>query len=297
MGRTMLFLVGIGSFVLGNGNSFELMKTHPHSVDLLRAAGSSDSASRPSAGSSQRAAAPKLLHTIVTDFGLGGHKMVELLEDESGDVVSCNTVGSRWIIDGVVSVIPKRLVIEVSEKEIQPLVDMCSNGDILTVTELSEPEGGRIGSFFNWLTIFPGTKWCGAGNIAKDFNDLGRLKGTDACCRDHDHSSDSIPAHGEKHGLKNPLRYTITHCRDDHRFYNCLLKDGGISAKAVGRAYFSVLRTPCFAFDHPMKCTLMDSKGKCEEFVKDKNQPKEWRIFPAKDILKDFKEGKVPGED
>lgn len=62
----------------------------------------------------------------------------------------------RWIIDGVVSVIPKRLVIEVSEKEIQPLVDMCSNGDILTVTELSEPEGGRIGSFFNWLTIFPG---------------------------------------------------------------------------------------------------------------------------------------------
>lgn len=54
MGRTMLFLVGIGSFVLGNGNSFELMKTHPYSVDLPRAAGSSDSASRPSAGSSQR---------------------------------------------------------------------------------------------------------------------------------------------------------------------------------------------------------------------------------------------------
>ncbi|XP_050442837.1 phospholipase A2 phaiodactylipin-like isoform X2 [Adelges cooleyi] len=35
--------------------------------------------------------------------------------------------------------------------------------------------------------IYPGTKWCGPGNIAKNYTDLGVYKEEDMCCRDHDH--------------------------------------------------------------------------------------------------------------
>ncbi|XP_050548186.1 phospholipase A(2)-like [Daktulosphaira vitifoliae] len=35
--------------------------------------------------------------------------------------------------------------------------------------------------------IYPGTKWCGPGNIAKSYSDLGVYKKEDSCCREHDH--------------------------------------------------------------------------------------------------------------
>lgn len=59
--------------------------------------------------------------------------------------------------------------------------------------------------------VFPcaGTKWCGAGDIAKDYDDLGRLNKTDACCREHDHSENYIAAFQKKYGLRNPLPYTM----------------------------------------------------------------------------------------
>jgi hypothetical protein len=31
--------------------------------------------------------------------------------------------------------------------------------------------------------VFPGTKWCGTGDIAKSFHDIGAEKSTDRCCR------------------------------------------------------------------------------------------------------------------
>ncbi|KAH7977816.1 hypothetical protein HPB49_003691 [Dermacentor silvarum] len=53
------------------------------------------------------------------------------------------------------------------------------------------------------------TKWCGAGNVAKNYDDLGSASATDTCCRDHDHSEDSIPAFGTEHGITNYMIYTI----------------------------------------------------------------------------------------
>lgn len=54
----------------------------------------------------------------------------------------------------------------------------------------------------NISITFPGTRWCGPGNTANGYEDLGKFKETDKCCRDHDHC-DNIPAGEEKYGLKN----------------------------------------------------------------------------------------------
>jgi len=47
----------------------------------------------------------------------------------------------------------------------------------------------------------PGTKWCGPGNTAANFEDLGRERETDKCCRAHDHCDEIIESHGALHGL------------------------------------------------------------------------------------------------
>lgn len=53
-----------------------------------------------------------------------------------------------------------------------------------------------------------GTKWCGSGNIADNYDDLGEERDTDSCCRAHDNCPDYIEAKGSKHGLTNTAGYT-----------------------------------------------------------------------------------------
>lgn len=56
------------------------------------------------------------------------------------------------------------------------------------------------------LTL-PGTKWCGPGNVADDYDDLGKHEDEDKCCREHDHC-DNIASGEEKYGLKNDDYFT-----------------------------------------------------------------------------------------
>lgn len=53
------------------------------------------------------------------------------------------------------------------------------------------------------LTV-PGTKWCGPGDNAKNFDDLGKHIETDKCCRAHDHCPEIINHKEILHGLENP---------------------------------------------------------------------------------------------
>lgn len=50
--------------------------------------------------------------------------------------------------------------------------------------------------------IFPGTKWCGAGDVASSEEDLGVFSELDKCCRTHDHCEGML-AGETKHGLTN----------------------------------------------------------------------------------------------
>lgn len=49
----------------------------------------------------------------------------------------------------------------------------------------------------------PGTKWCGHGNTASSYDDLGKEVETDMCCRDHYHC-EIVLTHGSTlNGLTN----------------------------------------------------------------------------------------------
>ncbi|XP_061384987.1 uncharacterized protein LOC116776981 isoform X4 [Danaus plexippus] len=111
--------------------------------------------------------------------------------------------------------------------------------------------------------IMPGTKWCGAGQLAESYNDLGSDRDEDRCCRSHDNCRANIGPFKRKFGLFNFRPYTISHCRCDRRFRACLkLADTSVS-NMVGKLFFNIVQTKCFILK-PMKvCTERSWWGKC----------------------------------
>ena len=53
-----------------------------------------------------------------------------------------------------------------------------------------------------------GTKWCGAGDIAENYDDLGPYVETDKCCRAHDSCKDVILGYETLHNLTNTNFYS-----------------------------------------------------------------------------------------
>ncbi|XP_022697532.1 uncharacterized protein LOC111265270 [Varroa jacobsoni] len=96
-----------------------------------------------------------------------------------------------------------------------------------------------------WNGIFPGTKWCGSGDMAGGYHDLGADVALDRCCRAHDHCPVKLKAFRRGHGLVNFSLYTKSHCACDNDFRNCLMDSQSHSASAIGNMYFNVLRVPC----------------------------------------------------
>uniref|UniRef100_A0A8D2JK17 phospholipase A2 n=1 Tax=Varanus komodoensis TaxID=61221 RepID=A0A8D2JK17_VARKO len=102
----------------------------------------------------------------------------------------------------------------------------------------------------------PGTVWCGAGDSASDFSDLGAFQGPDSCCREHDQCSVQITALQRKHGIFNLRPYTISHCDCDTRFRTCLMDLNDTIADFIGTTYFSVLQIPCFYLEESDEACL-----------------------------------------
>ncbi|XP_020294830.1 phospholipase A2-like [Pseudomyrmex gracilis] len=129
--------------------------------------------------------------------------------------------------------------------------------------------------------IFPGTKWCGDGNVASGPDDLGEFKMTDACCREHDNCKDVLEAAETKHNLTNTAFYTRVHCSCDERFYDCLHNSEEFASTKVGLIYFSVLNTKCFRKDHPIIGCKRHSltPRRCLEYELDQSQPKIYQWF------------------
>ncbi|XP_028036586.1 phospholipase A2-like [Bombyx mandarina] len=130
--------------------------------------------------------------------------------------------------------------------------------------------------------IFPGTKWCGAGNVADDYEDLGSERETDMCCRDHDNCPDLILAGETKNNLTNSAFYTRLSCECDEGFRKCLHDANSTTAKRIGVIYFNALGTKCYRKDYPIvKCTMRGGwfKRKCLRYDVDMNEDQIYQWF------------------
>lgn len=93
--------------------------------------------------------------------------------------------------------------------------------------------------------IIPGTKWCGTGDIADTYYDLGTEIKLDKCCRTHDLCPSKIRAHTSRYNITNTDFYTKSHCTCDKIFRNCLKSTQLPAADLMGEFYFNIFRVQC----------------------------------------------------
>ncbi|XP_052069025.1 phospholipase A2-like [Mytilus californianus] len=101
------------------------------------------------------------------------------------------------------------------------------------------------------------TKWCGKGDRANNYDDLGKLDQLDSCCRTHDYCPISIKSFDTKYGILNIGISTVSSCDCDDVFFKCLKSVDGSQkndAIAVGISYFNVLHPKCIKKE--TKCVL-----------------------------------------
>ncbi|XP_043273486.1 uncharacterized protein [Venturia canescens] len=116
------------------------------------------------------------------------------------------------------------------------------------------------------ILLIPGTQWCGRGNRATKYTNLGAFGKADSCCRRHDTACPFyIPAFDSRYGLFNWGISTIMHCTCDERFRTCLKMAGTSSANFIGRIFFNVVQTKCFVLKPHKVCTRQSWWGKCEK--------------------------------
>ncbi|XP_015789690.1 uncharacterized protein LOC107366574 [Tetranychus urticae] len=117
-----------------------------------------------------------------------------------------------------------------------------------------------------WRGIIPGTKWCGPGDIAKDYFDVGQIWEIDLCCRAHDHCPYRLKAFRTDYGLINLAFYTRSHCECDEEFHRCLKKSNTNLGSTLGNIYFNVMQVQCFKEEEETSCvrSRFNSNGQKE---------------------------------
>jgi secretory phospholipase A2 len=93
--------------------------------------------------------------------------------------------------------------------------------------------------------IIPGTKWCGTGDIAQNYYDLGMETSMDRCCRTHDLCPAKVRAYQKRYDLVNNSLYTKSHCTCDDQFFSCLKATNTSAAQVMGSIYFNIVQVPC----------------------------------------------------
>uniref|UniRef100_A0A4W5R4E0 phospholipase A2 n=2 Tax=Hucho hucho TaxID=62062 RepID=A0A4W5R4E0_9TELE len=114
--------------------------------------------------------------------------------------------------------------------------------------------------------IVPGTLWCGSGNKAATYDDLGVFAETDSCCREHDQCQDTILSFETNYGVFNKNIFTLSHCHCDNRFRRCLLGAEDSISETVGYVFFNLLKMHCFEFSHRLQCSQRNWFGMCQEY-------------------------------
>ncbi|XP_054901248.1 uncharacterized protein proca1 [Poeciliopsis prolifica] len=113
---------------------------------------------------------------------------------------------------------------------------------------------------------YPGTLWCGAGNMAESYDQLGDFAETDSCCRTHDHCPHVIHAFSSNYGYTNFKWHSICHCDCDEELKACLRQVNDTSSRVVGQAFFNVIGVPCFDFAYEEQCAERHWYGLCKRY-------------------------------
>ncbi|XP_044267255.1 phospholipase A2-like isoform X2 [Tribolium madens] len=146
----------------------------------------------------------------------------------------------------------------------------------------------RLLSIKNKL-IVPGTKWCGIGDVAISYHDLGFFKETDLCCREHDSCLEYISVKDSLHGITNKNLFTVSHCNCDEKFRKCLKTGGNFLSELLGYGYFTIIGPQCFREDYPIvrckKHVYVQPTSKkraikrCLEYNLNESLPKKYQLF------------------
>uniref|UniRef100_A0A8C3N859 phospholipase A2 n=1 Tax=Geospiza parvula TaxID=87175 RepID=A0A8C3N859_GEOPR len=112
----------------------------------------------------------------------------------------------------------------------------------------------------------PGTLWCGAGNSAGNWSELGLFRGPDRCCREHDQCWAQITALQFNYGIRNYRLHTVSHCDCDNRFRQCLLAINDTVSNIIGVTFFNLLEVPCFVLEESEECIQWRWWGGCERY-------------------------------
>ncbi|XP_031835378.1 uncharacterized protein LOC116428193 isoform X2 [Nomia melanderi] len=142
---------------------------------------------------------------------------------------------------------------QVSFREITKLMQQCElldkiQHDVLSSTMSNALSRGTrvMSSSLSLLSgILPGTKWCGTGDIAESYHDLGQDVEIDRCCRSHDLCPVKVRAQQTRYNLTNYSLYTKSHCVCDEALYRCLKASKHPTANIMGHIYFNLVRVPC----------------------------------------------------
>lgn len=113
-----------------------------------------------------------------------------------------------------------------------------------------------------WRGILPGTNWCGMGDRATSYNDLGFEADIDICCRAHDFCPVRLGAFSSGYGLFNWSFYTRSHCSCDQNFLDCLERADSPVASVVMRLYFNVMKTTCLHDNDTTSAALYGTTGR-----------------------------------
>ncbi|PNF24305.1 Phospholipase A2 isozymes PA3A/PA3B/PA5 [Cryptotermes secundus] len=113
----------------------------------------------------------------------------------SGQGHACVVYNDRSVIRRMILESDPTLVREVKPADLTAVAKACRKESV------SHRQGQR--GF-----IYPDTKWCGPGNVALDYDDLGAYTEEDKCCRDHDHCPDQLEPGQCLYGLCNNSPFT-----------------------------------------------------------------------------------------
>lgn len=139
---------------------------------------------------------------------------------------------------------------QLSEKTLPPDDEYRDGLEIMSTEDL-------ISLFSMKRGLMPGTKWCGLGDQANSYNDLGPKHRIDICCRAHDHCPIRSKPFRNDYGVLNIGLYTKSHCDCDADFYRCLREVRSRTADMLGNLYFNVMKLQCMREERLKVCREM----------------------------------------